>query len=161
MAQYQEHTFSPQQWSPQNLSLQPQYHSGEMSGSFTQGSGNLEYGFQSPFAENHYQAPTFNPQLWKHGHYAGKKGSNQYGQSTGFQALSNGFQNSLINHSYSAGSQVNHYGNQGNYNSSQSSYGGAEGRSSYHGHNQKYQPRQQYQVKKPGAASSASSGASA
>lgn len=68
----------------------------------------------------------------------------------------------MAGHGYSAGSQGGHYGaNHSHYNSSQSSYGGAEGRHSYHGHGQKYQPRQQYQVKKSGGAGSASSAASA
>lgn len=53
---------------------------------------------------------------------------------------------------------------QGNYNSSHSAYGGSDAKNGggYHGgNNQRYQPRQQqYQVKKPGTQSSASSGTS-
>lgn len=47
---YDQPQCSPQQWSPQNLSLQPQYYSGESAGGpFTQGvQSSRFYGFQSP-----------------------------------------------------------------------------------------------------------------
>lgn len=77
-------------------------------GSFTQTCGNLELGFNSPFAESSFQAPVFNPNYCKQGHYSStnKKGgaTNHFDHSaTSFQPNYNGFQTSLFNQSFSAG----------------------------------------------------------